>query len=104
MSTDLCQDAREMERDPPPAPAGPPGVFPGMHRVLAGDAEAGQRLDRVLAARLAGLSRSRLKQLIEEGRVSADGKPTRDPALKVRSGQVFGVDIPAPVPDTPAAQ
>jgi 23S rRNA pseudouridine1911/1915/1917 synthase len=95
MFAELCQDAREMERE---APA------PGLHRIAAGEADAGQRLDRVLAARLAGLSRSRLKQLIEEGRVAGEGGPIRDPARKVRPGQVFGVDIPEPVPDTPAAQ
>lgn len=38
--------------------------------------EAGARLDVVLAAR-AGLSRAAAQRLIEEGRVSVDGRPTR---------------------------
>ena len=35
--------------------------------------EAGQRLDRVLAARIPALSRSRLKALILDGQVTIDG-------------------------------
>ncbi|HUN46912.1 MAG TPA: RNA pseudouridine synthase, partial [Stellaceae bacterium] len=36
-------------------------------------AEAGERLDRMLARRFDDLSRTRLKHLVEEGRVSVDG-------------------------------
>ena len=64
--------------------------------VVAGAEDAGERVDRFLASRLAGLSRSRLKQLIEAGRVSAGGAPLSDPAQKVKAGQVFRVDLPAP--------
>lgn len=38
--------------------------------------EQGQRLDKVLAARLAPLSRSQIKKLIESGRVQRNGKET----------------------------
>src|SRR4051794_12072425 len=41
--------------------------------------EAGERLDRVLAARVAELSRSRHKALILAGRVAIDGAPIPDP-------------------------
>src|SRR6202451_1962335 len=42
-------------------------------------ADAGERLDRVLARHVAELSRSRLKALIEAGAVALDSRPLRDP-------------------------
>jgi 23S rRNA pseudouridine1911/1915/1917 synthase len=51
------------------------------------DADAGVRLDRFLAARVAGVSRSSLQQLIREGRVRLDGRVVRSSA-PVKAGQV----------------
>ncbi len=64
------------------------------HEVRAGPEAAGERLDRLLAGALPALSRSRLKALIEEGQVSADGKPVTSPAAKVKAGQTFAIIIP----------
>ena len=50
------------------------------------DDQTGQRLDRVLAAHVAELSRSRLKGLIEAGAVTVDGATIRDPSHRVKSG------------------
>lgn len=72
--------------------------------VTIGDADARQRLDRALQARLPELSRSRLKQLIVSGEVAHEGKAARDPAQKVRGGQRFVVSLPAPEAATPHAQ
>jgi 23S rRNA pseudouridine1911/1915/1917 synthase len=66
--------------------------------------EAGERVDRLLAARLGPLSRSRVKALIEDGRVTADGVTITNPSFRVKSGQVFALDVPPPVDDTPVAQ
>src|ERR1700728_3275277 len=66
--------------------------------------EAGLRLDRVLAAHLPDLSRSRLKRLIEAGRVTLAGAAIRDPSSRVRSGQEFVVLLPEPEAAAPAAQ
>src|SRR5215469_15145044 len=52
---------------------------------VAGD-EGSRRLDRVLAAHLPELSRSRLKALILEGSVSIGAVPIRDPAYHVGKG------------------
>ncbi|MDE2166721.1 MAG: RluA family pseudouridine synthase [Alphaproteobacteria bacterium] len=60
--------------------------------VLAAD--AGTRLDRMLAARFADFSRSRLKRLVEQGHVTLDDKPIDDPAFKVKTGQIFTVAFP----------
>jgi 23S rRNA pseudouridine1911/1915/1917 synthase len=66
--------------------------------------EHGQRLDRVLAARLPSLSRSRLKILILDGQVTAAGRTIRDPAAHVNSGDSFTVTLPEPEPAKPAGE
>jgi 23S rRNA pseudouridine1911/1915/1917 synthase len=58
--------------------------------------EAGSRLDRVLAAHIATLSRSRLKSLILAGQVKIAARTIRDPAASVNSGDVVTVTLPPP--------
>jgi 23S rRNA pseudouridine1911/1915/1917 synthase len=58
--------------------------------------EAGERLDRLLARHLPGLSRSRLKTLIEAGMVKLDGHTIRNPSHRVNSGSAIKVDVPPP--------
>ncbi len=62
--------------------------------LTVGEAEAGLRLDRFLAAAIDDLSRQRLKGLIETGEVWVDDALTRDPALKVKGGAVVRVTVP----------
>jgi len=69
-----------------------------------GPDEEGGRLDRVLAARVAELSRTRLKALIEAGAVTIDGRTIRDPGHRVNSGAAIRVDLPEPAPAKPAAE
>ena len=66
-------------------------------------AEAGQRLDQLLVARLPELSRSRLKSLIEQGHVLLDGASAKASA-RPRSGAVLAVEIPAAVPTALVAE
>jgi 23S rRNA pseudouridine1911/1915/1917 synthase len=73
-------------------------------RVEISPEDAGERLDRLLAARLDGLSRSRLKQLILEGSITQDGATISDPSMRVKPGQSFVVAIPAAVADRPEPQ
>jgi 23S rRNA pseudouridine1911/1915/1917 synthase len=72
--------------------------------VEVNEAEAGERLDRVLAARVAGLSRSRLKNLVLEGHVALSGRTIRDPSHRVNAGDVLVVDVPPPVDAEPKAE
>jgi 23S rRNA pseudouridine1911/1915/1917 synthase len=58
--------------------------------------EAGERLDRVLALRVAELSRSRHKALILAGRVAIDGATIRDPSQHVNAGSTIELDLPPP--------
>jgi 23S rRNA pseudouridine1911/1915/1917 synthase len=72
--------------------------------ILVADDEAGERLDRVLAAHVGELSRTRLKALIEAGSAAVDGSTIRDPAHRVNSGAAILIDIPPPAPAKPAAE
>ncbi|MHA1597423.1 MAG: RluA family pseudouridine synthase [Alphaproteobacteria bacterium] len=65
----------------------------------------GSRLDRMLADAIGDLSRTRLKALIEDGRVRRDdGEVVDDPAQKVKPGQVFTVTVPPAAKATPEPQ
>ena len=66
--------------------------------------EAGGRLDRVLAAHVAELSRTRLKALIEQGAVAVDGRTIVDPGHRVNSGAAIRIDIPPAVAAKPAPE
>jgi 23S rRNA pseudouridine1911/1915/1917 synthase len=52
------------------------------------------RLDKWLAEAGTGMSRSRLRTLIEEGRVTANGAPAADPSAKVIPGAIYAIDLP----------
>jgi 23S rRNA pseudouridine1911/1915/1917 synthase len=94
-----------------------------------GAAEAGERLDRVLAAHMAAdvtatmsahvtahlgansaaadpmnMSRSRLKALILAGRVTVGGRTIRDPSHRVNAGDAIAVEVPPVAPAVPAAE
>src|SRR5438105_6864970 len=64
--------------------------------VVVAAAEAGERLDRLLATRVAELSRSRHKSLILAGRVTIDGATIRDPGHKVNAGATIDLQLPPP--------
>lgn len=80
------------------------GALTGDHRrvVIAGGGP--DRLDRALATALPDLSRSRLKGLIQAGRVSSAGKTIEDPGSRVKPGQSFDIILPDPVPLAVEAQ
>ena len=63
-------------------------------------AAIGERLDRLLADR-SGLSRSRIKQLIEAGHLTLDGHIVREPAAAAKLGSVLRMQPPAPVSAQP---
>jgi 23S rRNA pseudouridine1911/1915/1917 synthase len=73
-------------------------------QVTVQPAETGTRLDRLLAARFADLSRTRLKHLVETGGVALEGATISDPSMRVKPGQSFTLRLPPPVDDRPAPQ
>lgn len=70
--------------------------------------DTGARLDKWLSAQIAagvgGLSRSRLKALIEAGAVFRNGTPENDPAAALKAGDVIRVDLPPLEPAAPAGE
>ncbi|MGH9687027.1 MAG: RluA family pseudouridine synthase [Candidatus Acidiferrales bacterium] len=88
-----------MSRPPPPHPieskSSDSEVTSAQFRSFTVENErAGERLDRFLAAELPELSRSRVQDLIEQGRVSVDGA-SRKPSHHLASGESVAVEIPA---------
>jgi 23S rRNA pseudouridine1911/1915/1917 synthase len=69
-----------------------------------GAAEAGERLDRVLAARVPALSRSRFKALILAGEVAIGGRTIRDPGHRVNVGDAVTVAVPPAEPAAPQGE
>jgi 23S rRNA pseudouridine1911/1915/1917 synthase len=64
----------------------------------------GERLDRVLAALLPDLSRTRIQALIHAGKVRLGTALADDPGKKVSGGEAAEVEIPPPVPAIPQAE
>ncbi len=57
-----------------------------------------QRLDQFLTAQMPQFTRSRLKSLIQDGRVSVDGKLATKAGLKLEDSERVEVRIPPPAP------
>ena len=79
-------------------------VAESRHRFTVARADDRARLDRLLADLVPALSRSRLKTLIETGRVSITGETITEPGYRVKPGQVVTLVVPPPVDLTPRAQ
>ncbi|MBQ6119856.1 MAG: RluA family pseudouridine synthase, partial [Clostridia bacterium] len=58
--------------------------------------QAGERLDKLLAEALEGLTRSAVQKLMEEGAVLCGGRPVAKNA-KAKAGETVAVQIPDPV-------
>ena len=72
--------------------------------VTAAAADADERLDKFLAARLPELSRARLQALLEAGAVTRDGALITEGSSRVKPGERFAVRVPEPVPARPQAE
>jgi 23S rRNA pseudouridine1911/1915/1917 synthase len=68
------------------------------HELFVTEADAGARLDAVIAARIPALSRTQAQRLIEEGTVTVDGVVAVKVGARVDAGARIEVSIPAPVP------
>jgi 23S rRNA pseudouridine1911/1915/1917 synthase len=72
-------------------------------QVVVASAEAGERLDRLLAARTT-LSRARLKVLILDGAVAVGPRTIRDPDYRVNAGETIAIAVPPPEPAKPSGE
>jgi 23S rRNA pseudouridine1911/1915/1917 synthase len=66
--------------------------------------EAGERLDRVVAAHLPDISRSYAATLIDSGAVAINGSPATKSSHKPKAGDTISVQIPDPQPSTLQAE
>jgi 23S rRNA pseudouridine1911/1915/1917 synthase len=77
----------------------------GAGKVLIADHDAAGRLDAWLAHVLAGgLSRSRVKALIEDGDVTINGAPAKAPHQKIQPGDRIEITIPEPEDPQPKGE
>jgi 23S rRNA pseudouridine1911/1915/1917 synthase len=72
--------------------------------MLAAKKDAGERIDRFLAAHAGDLSRSRLKQLLLDGEVRVGDGTVKDPAYRVKSGDRIELHIPVARPAKPKGE
>lgn len=76
--------------------------------MLVAEAQAGERLDRLLSLALTDrdppLTRTRLKQLILDGRVTKGGATIEDPSYRVKPGEVFTLLVPESIAAIPEGQ
>jgi 23S rRNA pseudouridine1911/1915/1917 synthase len=96
-----CAYAAGIMRSNPSASA--PGPSAPFH-VTAEAEHAGQRVDRFIADAIGTLSRSRIKTLIEEARLTSGSRTITEPAEPVRAGGTYSLRIPPPTPATPQPQ
>lgn len=91
-----------------PLPAALSAPAPGQRQLVVEESESGLRLDKFIASRAAAgaeaLSRTRIQNLIEAGKVLLDGLSVRDCGLKLRAGQNVVIDVPQAVAAEPQAE
>lgn len=72
-----------------------------LREIEAPEEAHGARLDKWLADSWEEFSRSRLKGLIEDGQLMANGTALTDPSAKVQTGTLYALTVPAPRPAEP---
>jgi len=83
---------------------------PGSTRYRVSEAEAGERVDRCLAAAFPTLSRSRIKALIEQGNLQivrpagGTAETLDEPSYRVKPGETLDLTVPPPEDAVPRGQ
>ena len=70
----------------------PPAADAPVRRFTIGESDAGRRLDQYLAAQLPELSRTRIQELIAEGRARVSGGSVR-PSHRVAAGESVEIEV-----------
>ncbi len=82
-----------------------PTTQPGERLTLTiAQGEAGGRLDKVLSQSFPAHSRTRIKALIEAGKVTLEGRTVTEPSWRVKPGEAWVITVPPTVAAKPAAQ
>lgn len=87
---------------PPPTP--PLSTAGRTLTPTAAPADEGKRLDVFLAERLPDISRTRLKDLIRQGRLRTASGQITEPAYRVKGGDAYRLEVPPAVAATPAPE
>ncbi len=66
------------------------------HRFVVAADEAGERIDALIAAAVAALSRAQVQRLIDDAQVQLNGAPVTKPGQRVRAGDTVTVVVPPP--------
>lgn len=85
------------------APLNPPGSATSYAFDIDAD-NAGARLDKWLSQEIEGLTRTRLKALIEDGALARNGAVFTDPSWKIRDGEQFLLTLPPVEDPTPKGE
>jgi 23S rRNA pseudouridine1911/1915/1917 synthase len=72
-------------------------VAPVEHRFAVAAADAGGRIDAVVAAAVPALSRAMVQRLIEDAQIKLNGFAVAKPGQRVRGGDAVEITVPAPV-------
>ncbi len=97
--TALLMTADEETLKPEPGPDAS-----GAYVLTIGEEDAGERLDKWLAAKIPDLTRTRLKALIGDGVLTRDGAPFTDASYKTRQGETYRLVPPPPEDPAPLAE
>ena len=89
--------------DEPEATAGDPVGGPAFDFTVNPE-DAGERLDKWLSDRCDGLTRTRIKALIEAGAVSKNGASATDPSFRLRPGERIVLIAPPAEAPTPLGE
>ncbi len=81
-----------------------PQTGEGNYTFTIANEDQGARLDKWLSERLEGLTRTRLKALIEEGALARNGVAFTDPSYKLREGDEILLTLPDLAPPTPKGE
>ena len=71
---------------------------PERYQLVVDEAHAGERVDAVAAALVAGLSRAAVQRLIDDGNVTLGGQPVKKAGQRVRAGDALAIEVPPAVP------
>ncbi len=77
---------------------------PRLFEISVTPEQAGLRLDQLLATQTEGLSRTRIKALIKDGKVTLGGRTIEEPNYRVNADEEIALVVPAPEPPEPRGE
>ncbi|MFM1920444.1 MAG: hypothetical protein RLZZ303_2078, partial [Candidatus Hydrogenedentota bacterium] len=78
--------------------------MPDLEAITIEPEHAGLRLDVVLAEAIEDATRSFLKKLIKDGKITVNGEVCTKPGRSMNDGDEVTVELPPPPPDSPEPQ